>query len=178
MHKLGYQQGESIIHRLYPLTKLAWLFLSSIMIFLFNGYILWIITALLLIILHIIQPGIWNTRGFRLAVITGLFLLILYLVFEKSGRLIFDPGMASLKITSGGLDTGLRFSGRFLSIIFLSYIFILTTEPGHLAYALMKIGLPYRYGFMMVTALRLAPVLENEAQTIYRAQLARGVKYD
>jgi energy-coupling factor transport system permease protein len=42
----------------------------------------------------------------------------------------------------------------------------------------MKLGLPYRYGFMLVTALRLAPILEKEAQTIYRAQLVRGIQYD
>jgi energy-coupling factor transport system permease protein len=60
----------------------------------------------------------------------------------------------------------------------MSYIFILTTDPSDLAYALMKIGLPYRYGFMLVTALRLAPVMEEEGQTIYRAQLVRGIRYD
>ena len=73
---------------------------------------------------------------------------------------------------------GLKIGGRFLAIIFLSYIFILTTQPNQLAYSLMKIGVPYRYGFMLVTALRLAPILEEEGQTIYQAQLVRGVRYD
>jgi energy-coupling factor transport system permease protein len=42
----------------------------------------------------------------------------------------------------------------------------------------MKLGLPYRFGFMLVTALRLAPILEEEGQTIYKAQLVRGIRYD
>jgi energy-coupling factor transport system permease protein len=42
----------------------------------------------------------------------------------------------------------------------------------------MSIGLPYRFGFMFVTALRLAPILEGEGRTIYQAQLVRGIQYD
>ncbi len=179
MLKLAYQQGETILHRLYPITKLSWLFLGTILIFvLTTGYLLWVITGVFLLILLLIHPTIWRVRGFRLVIITGLLLLLLYLLFDKTGKTLFEPAMPHFRITSGGLDSGLRFSGRFLSIVFLSYIFILTTEPNQLAYALMKLGIPYRYGFMLVTALRLAPILEDEGRTIYYAQLVRGIQYD
>jgi energy-coupling factor transport system permease protein len=138
------------------------------------------ITAIIfLVVLLLIHPGIWNTRGFKLVINTGLILVLLYLLSEKSGQtLLFGQAPPLLQITSGGLEMGLRTGGRFLSIIFLSYIVILTTQPNHLAYSLMQIGVPYRYGFMLVTALRLAPILEEEGKTIYQAQLVRGVKYD
>jgi energy-coupling factor transport system permease protein len=42
----------------------------------------------------------------------------------------------------------------------------------------MRIGLPYRYGFVLITALRMAPIFEIEGNTVYQAQLTRGVKYD
>ena len=42
----------------------------------------------------------------------------------------------------------------------------------------MRIGLPYRYGFILITALRLAPIFEIEGNTVYQAQLTRGVRYD
>lgn len=179
MHKLAYQQGFSLIHRLYPITKLAWLILGSLLIFLFNeGYLVMIIAGTFLLILHWINPTIWKIRGFRFAFITGCGLFVLYLLFDKTGQILFDPGIDLLVLSTGGMNMSLLISGRFLSILFLSYIFILTTEPNHLAFALMKIGLPYRFGFMLVTALRLAPLLEEEGQTIYRAQLVRGVRYD
>lgn len=179
MHKLTYQEGTSIAHRLYPLTKMIWLLLGTLMIFILtNGYLLLIVSIMLSIILRVINPDIWKVRGFRLVITTGLTLFLLYLIFDKSGSVVINPGIPLLAITSGGLNTGLRFSGRFFSIVLLSYIFILTTNPNQLAYSLMKIGLPYRYGFMLVTALRLAPIMEKEAQTIYRAQLVRGVQYD
>jgi len=81
-------------------------------------------------------------------------------------------------VTAGGVEAGVYVAARFLSVVFLSYLFVLTTAPNDLAYALMQAGLPYRYGFALVTALRLAPIFEQEGQIVYRAQLARGVQYD
>jgi len=179
MHKLSYQPGASLAHQLYPLTKFAWLIITTIMVFIIQeGYLLMVTAMLGAVLLVLINPQIWHIRGFKLAFLTGMALFFLYLLFEKSGQVLFNPGIELLSITSGGLAMGLRFSGRFITIIFTSYIFILTTDPSDLAYALMRIGLPYRYGFMLVTALRLAPVMEEEGQTIYRAQLARGIRYD
>ncbi len=179
MRKLAYQPGNSIIHRLYPVTKFAWLLLGTALLFvLSNGYLLFLTAIFFMLILISIAPKIFSIRGFRLILLTGTILLLLYVIFDKSGTLLFDPGMNFLRITKGGLLTGLLFSGRFVSIVFLSYLFILTTEPNQLAYALMKLGLPYRFGFMLVTALRLAPIMEDEGRTIYHAQLVRGIRYD
>ena len=48
----------------------------------------------------------------------------------------------------------------------------------HLAYALMRSGVPYRYGFMLVTALRFIPVFQSEMNTVSNAQKARGLDID
>ncbi len=179
MHKLSYQQGNSLAHKLYPLTKFFWLLAGSIVVFVIQDGRLLIMTAgLCFTVLLLIKKDILHIRGFRIACLTGFALFVIYLLSEKSGQILVYPGIDILKITSGGVMMGLRFSGRFLSIVFLSYIFIITTDPSDLAYALMNFGLPYRFGFMLVTALRLAPVLEDEGLTIYRAQLARGIRYD
>jgi energy-coupling factor transport system permease protein len=42
----------------------------------------------------------------------------------------------------------------------------------------MRAGLPYRYGFALITALRLVPTFEQEGEIVYSAQLARGMRYD
>jgi len=179
MHKLTYSPGHSLLHRLYPITKFTWLLLTTTFAFIVNWAELLAITAFFsLILLLLIKPDILTVRGFRMALATGLMLFVLYILFDKQGKNLLDPGIGFLQITSNGLNLGLLISSRFLLIIFSSYLFILTTKPNDLAYALMKIGLPYRYGFMLVTALRLAPILEEEGQTIYRAQLLRGARYD
>ncbi len=179
MIKLGYQPGNSVIHRLYPLTKLAWLLsITSLAFFLSSGIRVVLLAAILFTLLMVLYAGVWRVRGFRFACITALMLFILYLLFDKSGPAVAGDPVHLFSITLGGLDSGLVFSGRFLAIIFVSYLFVLTTDPSSLAYALMKFGVPYRFGFMLVTALRLAPLLEEEGRTIYRAQLVRGVRYD
>jgi energy-coupling factor transport system permease protein len=83
-----------------------------------------------------------------------------------------------MTVSSGAIGAGIYVAGRFLSVVLLSYLFVLTTEPNDLAYALMRAGLPYRYGFALITALRLVPIFEQEGQIVYSAQLARGARYD
>jgi energy-coupling factor transport system permease protein len=81
-------------------------------------------------------------------------------------------------VTDVGLVNGVRAAGRLLAVILMSTLFVTTTEPVSLACALMGVGLPYRWGFALVTALRLAPIFRVEAHHVYRAQLVRGVAYD
>ena len=179
MHKLIYLPGETIIHKLYPITKLFWLFFVSVIVFfLHSGILLIFCAAVFFFLLVMINPDIWKVRGFRFVLLTGLILFCLYVMLIKDGRTLWMPRFDFLRITSDGLDLGFRYSGRFFTVVFVSYIFILTTNPSPLAYALMRLGIPYRFGFMLVTALRLAPLLEEEGQTIYQAQLVRGIRYD
>ncbi|MFW5714372.1 MAG: energy-coupling factor transporter transmembrane component T family protein [Brevefilum sp.] len=179
MHKIAYSTGTSVIHRLYPITKLFWLLFVSIFLFILsNGYLVIGIGILIISLLMMIHPQILKIRGVRLVFTTGFMLFLLYVLFYKGGRTLLDPGPGLLQITTEGIETGLLICGRFYAIVFTSYLFILTTNPSRLAFALMKIGLPYRYGFMLITTLRLAPILEEEGRTIYQAQLVRGVQYD
>ncbi len=179
MHKLAFIPGNSLIHSLYPITKLFWLIFASIILFIISsGYLLMGMAAIFLLLLFSIHPQIWKVRGFRFVLTTGLVLFFLYLLFVKDGQTILNADLEIFKITSNGIEAGLLYCGRFYAIVFMSYLFILTTNPSQLAYALMRLGLTYRYGFMLVTTLRLAPILEEEGRTIYRAQLVRGIRYD
>jgi energy-coupling factor transport system permease protein len=117
-----------------------------------------------------------QVRGVRLFVTTALLLAALQVLFVHQGRVLVRMG--PLAVTAGGVEAGVYVAARFLSVILLSYLFVLTTDPNDLAYGLMRAGLPYRYGFALITALRLVPVFEQEGQIVYRAQLARGVRYD
>ncbi len=179
MHKFSYQPGHSYLHRLYPITKLiALLVISFLIFFIHDGFILIGFALLLFILMMLTLKFNLKIRGIRFVILTALLLFLLYLLFDKSGAVVYTSDIDLLTVTQGGIKTGLEFSGRFLSIVFLSYLFVLSTDSSDLAYALMKFGVPYRLAFMLVTALRMAPQLEQEGQTIYRAQLVRGVQYD
>ena len=114
--------------------------------------------------------------GLRPLAVTALLLGVLQALFLRGGSVLLELGPVT--VTQTGLEMGVYVAGRFLAVVLLSYLYVLTTEPNDLAYALMQVGLPYRYGFALITALRLVPLFEQEGQTVYNAQLARGVRYD
>ena len=175
--RITYHPGDSFLHRLHPLTKAAWLLFGTVFVFAVRSP--WVAVgtvALLLLGFPVAGVRLGRVRGTRLFVSTALLLALLQILFVNEGIVLFQIG--PLAVTAGGVMAGVYVAGRFLSVILLSYLFVLTTEPNDLAYALMRGGLPYRYGFALITALRLVPTFEQEGQIVYNAQLARGVRYD
>jgi len=175
--RIAYQPGRSILHRLHPLVKGAWLLVGTVLVFVVRSP--WAVdgaVAVLLAASVLAGLRLGRVRGVRLLASTALLLGVLQVAFVHEGSALVDWG--PLAIFSGGIEAGCYVAGRFLCVVLLSYLFVLTTEPSDLAYGLMQAGLPYRYGFALVTALRLVPVFEEEGQTVYCAQLARGVQYD
>lgn len=67
---------------------------------------------------------------------------------------------------------------RFVNIIASSYLFVATTDPNRLAYSLMQAGMPYRFGFMLITALRFIPVFQLELEQVKNAQMAKGIEME
>lgn len=175
--RITYQPGDSLLHRLHPLTKGAWLLFGTVFVFAVRNP--WaILAALGLVTCAFLLAGfsLSSIRGTRLFATTALLLGALQLLFVRQGDVLLQAG--PLVVTSGGVEAGVYVAGRFLSVILLSYLFVLSTDPNDLAYGLMRAGLPYRYGFALIMALRLAPVFEQEGQIVYQAQLARGVRHD
>jgi energy-coupling factor transport system permease protein len=183
--RILYRPGDSPLHRAHPLTKLAWLVALSVMLFVLpreGSAARWLIVlAILTISLFLLRIAGLNPlrdlRAGRLLLSTALLLFFLQALFLRRGQpiLYLSPRWP---ITALGVEMGLVVAGRFMAIIWLSLAFVATTDPNLLAHALMRAGLPYRYGFALITALRLAPLFEIEGSTVYEAQLARGARYD
>ncbi len=79
---------------------------------------------------------------------------------------------------AGRATVGAMMSLRFLNVALASHLFVSTTEPERLAYAMMQAGLPYRYGFAFLAAMRFVPYFREQAQTVQQAQMARGIALD
>jgi len=177
MQRITYQPGDSFLHHLHPLVKLAWLVGSTAALFAIQqpaGVLSVLFLAAIAFPLNALK--IHRVRGLRLFAFTALLLFLTQLFFASTDTPLLQFG--PLRITEAGITRGIYVAGRLLSVVLLGYLFVLTTEPNDLGYALMWAGLPYRYGFMLITALRLVPLFEREAQTVYQAQLARGIAYD
>lgn len=175
--RIAYQPGTSILHRLHPLVKAAWLIGATAALFAVHSP--WIVLAVLGSLLTasiLAHLPIGRVRGVRGFVRTAVLLGVLQIAFLRQGRVLVEAG--PMAVTDAGIKAGIYVAGRFLSVVLLSYVYVLSTDPNGLAYALMQAGLPYRFGFALITALRLVPIFEQEGRIVYRAQLARGVRHD
>lgn len=180
--RLRYEGGATLLHRLNPMTRLLALVAYSVSIFLFSS-----LTLELLSFLAMLLVAAWlGSRSIAALVVSKYFLsfavviVAVQAVFTGGGDTIVSIPLVLFRvdITAMGVYNGLLIAFRFLTIILASALFIVTTEPNGLAYALMRAGLPYRFGFMVVTAIRFLPVFEAEAGTVRNAQAARGLEID
>jgi len=95
--------------------------------------------------------------------------------------LVASAGLLGVHLAASGwegLPAGGRAAGRLVGVLLASMLFVRTTDPARLARSLTRLGLPYRWGFAMTTALRLVPLFRIEATQVYWAHLARGARYD
>ncbi len=145
--------------KLNPLTKFVTVILYCVLLFLIDETLL--IFALFLV------PFVLYIRTFkinRFVVTFSIFIFFLNAVFIE-GDLLYRIEYSS------------RIVLRFLGIIFSGILFS-KEDPNEFAHALMKIGLPYRYGMTMVLTFRLIPLFSSESMMIKKAQMARGVNLE
>jgi energy-coupling factor transport system permease protein len=177
--RVKYERGTTALHALNPLTKLIVLVLFSIGIFLFASVPaeLLVFLSLAAVIVLVRSKALASLLTSRFLLSFAVLLFIVQVIFNAGGTVYFTVplGLFDIAVTAHGVLVGLVLALRFACIILASAIFVSTTDPGELAYALIKAGIPYRYGFMLVTAIRFIPVFEAEAGTVRCAQQARGL---
>lgn len=64
---------------------------------------------------------------------------------------------------------------RLLALMSVFFVFFQTTTPEDLGNALVKVGLPYAFAFVVSAALQFVPILSRKAQNIMDAQRSRGI---
>jgi energy-coupling factor transport system permease protein len=179
---MKYEPGKTFLHALNPLAKLIVLVLFSVGIFLIAS-----VPAMLIVFLTLVGIMLLVRSKALTGLLTSKFLLsfavllfVVQVIFNAGGTVYFTVplGLLDFNVTEHGVLVGIVLALRFTSIVLASAVFVCTTDPGALAYSLIRAGIPYRYGFMLVTALRFIPVFEAEAGTVRCAQQARGLEID
>jgi len=179
---ISYSKGDTPLHRLNPLSKLAAVFAACTALFLFAGAV-YVLCGLAVVLGLAYFMGLGNVAAVvrtRFASILGLWLIFANAVFTSQGRvlLVVPLYFFHIKVTDWGLLLGIMYAARFLTVFLIGALFIATTEPAALVYSLMRRGLPYRYGFLLVLMLRFVPVFERERKTVSDAQKMRGLEID
>ncbi|MDR2855854.1 MAG: energy-coupling factor transporter transmembrane protein EcfT [Methanomicrobiales archaeon] len=169
---LTYIKGDSFLHRLNPLTKIAIAILIIVMsvISLHLGMLL-LILAIVALIAGVSRIGSTLAQQIPLFAMLTVFITILTVLTVTSGDVLYN---GLIRITTGGITSGLILASRFIIMISVVHVVVVSTAPGDLVRALRAMHMPVDYSLMMLIALRFIPGLQIEGKRIQEAQLSRG----
>lgn len=177
-----YIPGNSFVHKLDPRSKLSFVFLFIIGVFLANNTVTYAVLLgfTLLVILSSRIRLYFLFNGLKPILFLIIFTLLMHIFFTKEGALLVD--WKFIKIYEEGLRQGVFISIRFLVLVLLTSILTLTTSPISITDGMedllgpfKRIKLPvHELALMMSISLRFIPTLMDETDKILKAQLARG----
>ncbi|MCK8617433.1 energy-coupling factor transporter transmembrane protein EcfT [Fructobacillus sp. M158] len=179
---LGYQERDSIIHRLNATSKLlAFLLLTVAGILSFDIRFLLLLTAFagLLLVLSKISWQSIRILVYLTVVFALLNLILIYVFAPQYGVELYQTktvliGSGDYALTSQQLFYELLVLLKYCFSVPLSLAFLLTTQPSQLAAGLNRIGVSYKVAYAFSLTLRYLPTVQNEFQTTRKVQEARG----
>ncbi len=107
-------------------------------------------------------------------------ILVLNSFFYVGGTVLWsvDLGLFPLALSTGGLTTSAVIAGRLLILAGVAAWFATTTETEAFEVALVRVGIPWPFAFMISLTLRLIPELRSRFRRIEDAQRARGLTFE
>lgn len=170
--------GDSIMHRINPLPKLAWA--VGVLIISFATRNPAILGAIFVVgVVLVLIAGIGKAY-LRVALI--LFPISLTLIVMQSIAPAFPRPWTPIvpigpfTIYQEGIYSGITMVLRIMSMTTFALVFIMTSHPSDIFTSLQKIGMPYVLNFILTMTLQLIPILQNEFAVVLNAQKSRGMK--
>lgn len=172
--RVSYSMGEKGLHRASPEANLLLLLGFLVAVLACPGILVKLGVLALVFILATLSGERLRAflRRIRFVLIFAAFLFVAQAISIREGETLFSIGVA---ITDQGLLFGAQMALRFLVILSSSMLFVMVTDPDRFAHSLIRLGIPYRYGFILVLALRFVPFFRQELKTVREAQQVRGV---
>lgn len=174
LNVIDYIPGDTILHRLNPVTKLGIAVAIILATFLADRYVMLIGLIVLSCALGALAGGGRRVASLmKLLVPVAAIMLALQLAFVRGGTPVLGP------VTDEGLLTGTKACLRLIGIALPLMVVLMATKTTDLANACVEqLHVPYRYAFTFTTALRFVPVFTQEMNAIMEAQTARGIEFD
>lgn len=170
--------GNSVIHRINPITKIVWVVGYIVLAFATQNII---ILGAMAIFAFALAPIAGITRpllkGMLILVPIGSSLLALQIIapaVEKPWTPAWELG--GFVIYTDGLYYGMVLLLRIVASLIIALVMVMTTHPSDLFTSLAKLKMPYILNFMSSMTLQLIPVFQREFGIIMSAQKSRGMK--
>lgn len=180
-----YREKATVVHRLNPLCKLAWVICISMVALIFNHPI-YLILLFLSTIPLVITARVWREWAASMKFTLYLCLMIVVinvLVSYHGAHILWQapfriPVVGVPIITLEALFFGVGMSLRLLTIISAFAILTLTIHPDDIMQALLKIKMPYKSILVISLSTRFVPTLVDDAKMISDIQRSRGLELD
>lgn len=181
----SYNQLDTFIHRLSGLTKLiGFLFLTFAVMFSYDIRVVILVTLFSLGLLKISKIKYSQIRLMVIYVLGFIFInmILTFLFSPEEGVKIYGTRHELFHIrgvyylTKEQVLYQVTKIAKYVSVIPLGMIFILTTNPSEFASSLNKIGLNYKAAYAVSLTLRYFPDIQREYRDISLAQQARGLE--
>lgn len=166
-----YVDRTSALHRRHPVAKVLAMALAFLATFLLDDPV-FLMPLLLLALAGTAAAGalgnLWRMRWIVLPVF----------VFTVAIWTIFYPARANGVVAYGeAFRFGLGMACKLETFLVTGLLFLAVTTVEEFAYALQRLGVPYRVGFVLTLACRLVPVFLESALTVVDAQRCRGLDF-
>jgi energy-coupling factor transport system permease protein len=172
-----YLHRQSWFHRADPRVKLLFVAAWLILLLVFKNVFIMLGALVLLHLLHwsARMPGekflfIWKTL-----LPIGLVMTILWVIFYPTGDPIFQIWF--IKVTPLAIAQGSVLGLRIMSMAFVVFAWLYSTDQTSLVRSLVKLKVPYEWGLVLALALRYIPTFQGMYGVISDAQQARGLDY-
>ena len=169
-----YVPGDSVFHRMNPVTKIFLTVAICVAAFL-SGNLLYLAALLAVDLLIGFVAGVpeKTLTIFKGLLKIALFLFVLQLLLVRQGTPVFWI------VTDQGLLTAARVVLRLVVVCMPLALVLAVTRISDLTNALVQVlHVPYQYAFTLSTAIRFVPQFMEEMAGIMEAQTARGVAFD
>lgn len=175
------RDSKSLLGRLHPTTMLIALGCMTVIVFsTLNLLALVGILAFLFLLVFVDGMPKQGTFMVLLVVVPLCFFITLIQAVTNPNQIIaqFDLFGIGILVSQEGILLGLSITLRVALLALLMTLFFTVVNPVKLTKALYDMGVPFKFAYTMVLALRFLPLMLDELATIKNAQKSRAYDMD
>lgn len=175
---MEYVEGESFLHRMNPISKLACAIVLCVACFCSSSLPFLLLMLAAGFALAAASNLVGPTLGLARAVLLfSLILVVIQVLSTPTGTLLLVLPWGY--IGTGSLLAAATTMVRLVAASIPLYIALRVTRLSDITNSLVKVAhVPYRYAFTFTSAIRFIPLFMSDMHAITEAQTARGVNMD
>ena len=180
-----YFPGNSLLHKLDVRTKTIGFLVLTLLSFIFKSPLVNLFFTFLSVILALYSGiSIRSIIGKLKPLLTVFIFIILMTGFSYSptwfktpvAQQVFFSISDTIYLTFGGFLFGISLLLRIITMVITTSVLIYSTPLDDFLQFLQKMSMPYQMAFVLTTAIRFVPTMEEKTNAILDAQRARGTQ--